>query len=89
MARPQTQARVYKPLGGFDSVLARSTVDHLAPSNATRSIDVTNMKFLTALLGLAPLVAGHGYVDTARIGGQTIQFYQVHSPSPAPSLRTR
>lgn len=37
------------------------------------------MKFITALLGLTPLVAGHGYVDRAIIGGQNIQFYQVRA----------
>ncbi|KAH7374647.1 cellulose-growth-specific protein [Plectosphaerella cucumerina] len=34
------------------------------------------MKFLSALLPFAPLVAAHGYVDKGVIGGQTIQFYQ-------------
>lgn len=43
----------------------------------TQSSKFDIMKFLSALLPFAPLVAAHGYVDKGVIGGQTIQFYQV------------
>lgn len=36
----------------------------------------TNMQVLSALFFGATLVAAHGYVDTATIGGQVYQFYQ-------------
>jgi hypothetical protein len=34
------------------------------------------MKYIAAALALATTVAGHGYVNTATIGGKTFTFYQ-------------
>jgi hypothetical protein len=34
------------------------------------------MRFLLSFLSSAAIVAAHGYIDTAIIGGQTYQFYQ-------------
>lgn len=34
------------------------------------------MKYFTALLGSAALVAAHGWVDNGTIGGQEYEFYQ-------------
>lgn len=37
------------------------------------------MQILITLLLGATLVAGHGYVDNATIGGQVYQFYQPYT----------
>ncbi|TQN69416.1 Polysaccharide monooxygenase Cel61a [Colletotrichum shisoi] len=50
------------------------------------------MQIATCMLGLAALVAGHGYVDNATIGGTYYQFYQPYADpwtNPAPQRISR
>lgn len=50
------------------------------------------MKYLASLLGSAALVAAHGYVDNATIGGEVFQFYQPFQDpymNPAPERISR
>ncbi|KAJ0161000.1 Polysaccharide monooxygenase Cel61a, partial [Colletotrichum tanaceti] len=42
------------------------------------------MQIAACILGLAALVAGHGYVDNATIGGTYYQFYQVANETNQP-----
>lgn len=49
----------------------------------------SKMQILRTLLLGATLVAAHGYVDNATIGGQVYQFYQPYTdPYTNPTVRT-
>jgi hypothetical protein len=48
---------------------------------------VSRMKVLSTLVLGATLVAAHGYVDTATIGGQVYTFYQPYTdPYTSPTV---